>query len=607
MIGLANVANLLIAYGIIAHISVKGGWIDPETPIDKKSSTSDTDGRAYDLVFSDEFNVDGRNFDDGNDPRWTAINKDDYTNFALQYYNKDLARTSNGFLNITSVIEDVSFAVKPNPLSKVPIKDQITKQTKNYQSAMVQGWNKFCFTGGIVEISARLPGKSHIGGLWPAMWLLGNLARATYVSSSNNVWPWSYNSCSKRMQKQQAFSACNKVNHYDLHPYQGRGAPEIDILEAMPGKEKLEHTTTELPYFSTSFQVAPGHLNSRPDNGLPPPKGTWYEEGVTYGLDTNTTQNIFFYGMKLEGKTKDLSYLADAISANTNLMPTHFEDQHIYRMEWVPGPEGYIHWYLDGNFLYGISALALNKTGAIIPEEPMYLIFNTAISSTWGFPQPCPEGCDCSCFDCRLDECSCGIPNRMCSNFPAEMLIDYVRVYQAVGDDDQIVGCSTPTHPTKRYINGHKDDYKSDGDNEILKSVHVGGGMCKSSTNCGGKDVGNCVEGRCHCEVTTRTGPHCMAHAGFDDIVWDKDADLEVYLFVFPQTFLIWVMMVAIVLVAIVVSKYYNEKHIRSISDFNNAMSGADYGTNSHAYTAIREERNNRADRQYATDNSTYQ
>lgn len=60
MIGLANVANLLIAYGIIAHISVKGGWIDPETPIDKKSSTSDTDGRAYDLVFSDEFNVDGK-------------------------------------------------------------------------------------------------------------------------------------------------------------------------------------------------------------------------------------------------------------------------------------------------------------------------------------------------------------------------------------------------------------------------------------------------------------------------------------------------------------------------------------------------------------------
>jgi hypothetical protein len=36
------------------------------------------------------------------------------------------------------------------------------------------------------------------------------------------------------------------------------GAPEIDILEAMPGKEVLLETTTEKPYFSASLQVAPG-------------------------------------------------------------------------------------------------------------------------------------------------------------------------------------------------------------------------------------------------------------------------------------------------------------------------------------------------------------
>jgi hypothetical protein len=64
-------------------------------------------------------------------------------------------------------------------------------------------------------------GKHDAGGLWPAMWLLGNMARATYVGSSNNVWPWSYNSCAKGAQSQQRFSACNRVNHYDLHPYQG--------------------------------------------------------------------------------------------------------------------------------------------------------------------------------------------------------------------------------------------------------------------------------------------------------------------------------------------------------------------------------------------------
>ncbi len=52
------------------------------------------------------------------------------------------------------------------------------------------------------------------------------------------------------------------------------------------------------------------------------------------------------------------------------------------------------------------------------------------MSYTWGFPTPCPEGCPCNCFDCRLDECLCALPSKMSENFPAEFLIDYVRVYQ---------------------------------------------------------------------------------------------------------------------------------------------------------------------------------
>ena len=81
---------------------------------------------------------------------------------------------------------------------------------------MVQGWNKFCFVGGIVNVRAKLPGKYNIGGLWPAIWLMGNLARATYVGSSNNMWPWSYDTCSRKKQASQLISACNVVNHYDL-------------------------------------------------------------------------------------------------------------------------------------------------------------------------------------------------------------------------------------------------------------------------------------------------------------------------------------------------------------------------------------------------------
>lgn len=36
-------------------------------------------------------------------------------------------------------------------------------------------WNKFCFTGGIVEASVTLPGTNNIVGLWPAIWSMGNL------------------------------------------------------------------------------------------------------------------------------------------------------------------------------------------------------------------------------------------------------------------------------------------------------------------------------------------------------------------------------------------------------------------------------------------------
>jgi Beta-glucan synthesis-associated protein SKN1/KRE6/Sbg1 len=39
---------------------------------------------------------------------------------------------------------------------------------KYIQSGMIQSWNKFCFIGGIVEFSAKLPGDPHTGGLWPA-------------------------------------------------------------------------------------------------------------------------------------------------------------------------------------------------------------------------------------------------------------------------------------------------------------------------------------------------------------------------------------------------------------------------------------------------------
>ena len=537
---------------LLLHIYLAfAGWIDPDTSPQSKILESFNDGRKYNLVFSDEFEINDRLFKDGYDPKWTSINKNDYTNFALQYYNDNLIRTKDGKLVISSIIEDITYPIFDSKKMNV-------KETKNYQAGMLQGWNKFCFTGGIIEISAKLPGQYDIGGLWPAMWLLGNLARATFVASSNNVWPWSYNKCNPTLQHRQAISACNIVNHYDLLSKNGRGAPEVDILEAMPGKEELINTPINKPYFSSSYQVAPGFQDYRPDVATNPAPGMWYEDGITYSGDNDTSLNIFFYGMNLEGITPAQSYTADAISANTNLYETHFNDFHTYRLEWIPGENGYLTWHLDGKFLYGIHADAFNKTGAMIPEEPMYIILNTAISSTWGFPTPCPEGCPCDCFDARKFECACAVPSRMSENFPNEFLIEYVRVYQAEDDKNQIIGCSTKSHPTKKYIQGHVKNYMSDGDKVPLLPVQKGGAACTTDDQCGFGICSN--KKKCECNSNS-TGPSCLAYNAYDDIIWDTDDSVDFHGFLIQSPIILFCIFLLITSFVVVAYKLYDRRN----------------------------------------------
>ena len=91
--------------------------------------------------------MDGRRFDDGLDSRWTAVNKNDYTNNALHYYKADKITTKDGNLQITTTNEDIVFKTNQK-VDKGP-----PTRTKNYQSGMLQGWNKFCFTGDIATIN----------------------------------------------------------------------------------------------------------------------------------------------------------------------------------------------------------------------------------------------------------------------------------------------------------------------------------------------------------------------------------------------------------------------------------------------------------------------
>lgn len=92
--------------------------------------------------------------------------------------------------------------------------------------------------------------------MWPAAWLMGNLARATFEKSTmaricylfhyyiclltrwynycwQSVWPWSYDQCDgsiNELEAKQQISACHAAPGYGMHPHQGRGAPEIGLI-----------------------------------------------------------------------------------------------------------------------------------------------------------------------------------------------------------------------------------------------------------------------------------------------------------------------------------------------------------------------------------------
>ena len=250
---------LLLLSSITSSLLVNAGWIDEDTPESLRTTTSLVDGTTYHLIMSDEFNVPHRSFADGDDPTWTALDKsdDDYSasgGGSLHFYNSSTVRTTpDGMLTISSVIDDTSWTLYD------PLKKEWKEETKHFKSGMIQSWNKFCFTGGIIEVDVVLPGEPDIGGLWPAVWMLGNLGRATYEGSTNNLWPWSYDKCDRKKQESQVISACNQANHFGLNKDQGRGATEIDVLELMGGDSggplPATYPPISLPYADMTLQV----------------------------------------------------------------------------------------------------------------------------------------------------------------------------------------------------------------------------------------------------------------------------------------------------------------------------------------------------------------
>jgi beta-glucan synthesis-associated protein KRE6 len=160
--------------------------INPIEMIDKLTTAltikRSKDGKDLQLVMSDEFETNDRKFDKGSDKFFESISKPDETNNAMQFCQEypffflpvslfDLVffldnasshyvTTKDGSLIIRTTAERTSW-VEWDDRSK-----KLVTQTRNYTSGMIQSWNKFCFTGGVLELSIQLPGgHADAGGL----------------------------------------------------------------------------------------------------------------------------------------------------------------------------------------------------------------------------------------------------------------------------------------------------------------------------------------------------------------------------------------------------------------------------------------------------------
>ena len=111
--------------------------IDPDTPVAAKTRVG-FDGQTYNLVFSDEFNLDNRTFYPGDDPFWEAADLWYLQTGDIEWYDPRQLYTADGSLHVR--------------LENVP------SNGMSYRSGMLQSWNKFCFTSGYIEVAITLPG-----------------------------------------------------------------------------------------------------------------------------------------------------------------------------------------------------------------------------------------------------------------------------------------------------------------------------------------------------------------------------------------------------------------------------------------------------------------
>ncbi|GJE87636.1 glycoside hydrolase family 16 protein [Phanerochaete sordida] len=419
------------ATGQVPKMPGNWGLVDLDTPKEVYSKVDYVNGKTWELVWSDEFNTDGRTFYPGDDPYWEAVDLHYWQTNNMEWYDPAAITTRNGSLEIT--------------LSQ--------KETHglDYQGGMMTTWNKFCFTGGLIETSVVLPGANNIVGLWPAIWTMGNLGRAGYGASLEGMWPYTYDSCDVGTVANQTLNGlpiaatengdpteggvlsflpgqrlsrctCQGESHpgpvHSDGTYVGRAAPEIDIFEATMGGDPLQGQVSQ------SGQWAPFNAEY-----------SWFNTSANLIIpNTTLTQYNTYVGGAFQQTSSGLTFTNQEAYERTG------NQYSVYGVQYQPGFDGaYIAWIADGRRAWqinqaGMAADPRVEIGArAVPQEPMYLIANLGMSRNFGFVD--------------LDHII----------FPTTMKVDYIRVYQ--DPDMKNVGCDPDDFPTAAYINEYLEAY----------------------------------------------------------------------------------------------------------------------------------------------------
>ncbi|KAK6204631.1 glucan synthase subunit [Scheffersomyces amazonensis] len=416
--------ELLTNYEYPLLSAIRTSLIDPDTP-QSALTVQVRDGSTWKLVFSDEFNVEGRTFYSGDDQFFTAPDLNYAATKDLEWYSPDAVTTSQGTLNLRM--------------------DAFQNHNLFYRSGMIQSWNQFCFTQGKIEFSARLPHYGNVSGLWPGLWTMGNLGRPGYLATTEGVWPYSYDSCDAGITANQSspdgisylpgqrLNSCTCSGQSHPNPGVGRGAPEIDAIEAEVSTD-ASGIKPNLGVASQSLQLAPMDIWYIPD----------YDYVEIYNSSV-TTMNTYAGGP-----------FQQAFSGTTTLNVTWYErgsgehNYQVYGFEYLnDDQDGYITWYIGSDPTFSVFAPSLHPSGNIgwrrISKEPMSIVMNFGMSNSWAY----------------IDW-----PSLI---FPAIFSIDYVRVYQP---EDQInVGCDPEDFPTYDYIMQHLNIYSDNN----LTSFEDGG------------------------------------------------------------------------------------------------------------------------------------